>query len=97
MKTPDLSQAPIVKRYGVRGAKLFAKTWFPLMYLMLAAITAWLWTVSPEFVGERRRFIIGFIVGVLVVIAASLLTRMRLKYLAGIEQLEARGKRALED
>ncbi len=91
MKTPDISQTPIVKRFGVRGAKLFAKIWFSIMYLALVAITAGFWIVWPEF-AEGWRIFVGCFVGALVVFAASLLTRMRLEYLAGIEQLEARGK-----
>jgi hypothetical protein len=94
MKTPDISQAPIVKRYGVRGAKLFAKIWFPIFYLILVAITAGLWIASPEFAGGWRRILTGCIVGIFVVFAASLLTRMRLTFLAEIEQLEAREKTA---
>ena len=92
MKAPDISQTPIVKRFGVRGAKLFSKIWFSIMYLALVAITAGLWIMSPEFAGGWNRIFIGCIVGALVVFAASLLTRMRLKYLAEIEQLEIREK-----
>jgi hypothetical protein len=33
MKTPDIAQMPIVKRFGVRGAKLYAKIWFSILYL----------------------------------------------------------------
>jgi hypothetical protein len=94
MKTPDISQTPIVKRFGVRGAKLFAKIWFSIMYLALVAISAGFWIVWPEVVEGWRRIFVGCFVGALVVFAASLLTRMRLQYLAAIEQLEARGTAA---
>ena len=94
MKTSDISQTPIVKRFGVRGAKLYAKIWFSVLYLMLIAITAGFWIVEPEFAAGWRRILVGCFVGALVVFAASLLTRMRLKFLAEIEQLEARGKTA---
>ena len=94
MKTPDISQTPIVKRFGVRGAKLFATIWFSIMYLALVAITAGFWIVWPEFAEGWRRIVIGCFVGALVVFAASLLTRMRLEYLAGIERLETREKTA---
>ena len=88
MSAPDISQTPIVKRFGVRGAKLFAKIWFSIMYLALVGITAGFWIVWPEFVEGWSRLCMGCFVGTLVVVAASLLTRMRLKYLAAIEQLE---------
>lgn len=92
MKAPDISQMPIVKRFGVRGARLFAKMWFSIMYLALVAVTAGFWIVGPEFPEGWRRILLGCLVGALVVFAASLLTRMRLKLLAEIAELEARGK-----
>ena len=64
------------------------------MYLALVAITAGFWIVGPEFPEGWRRIFVGCFVGALVVFAASLLTRMRLKYLAEIEQLETREKTA---
>jgi uncharacterized BrkB/YihY/UPF0761 family membrane protein len=92
MKAQDISQTPIVKRFGAHGAKLFAKIWFSIMYLALAAITAGFWIVGPMFPEGWRRIFIGCFFGALVVVAASILTRMRLKFLAEIEQLESRGK-----
>jgi len=94
MKTTDISQSRIVKRYGVRGARLWAKIWFSVLYLILVAITAGLWIMSPEFGEGLNRIFVGCIVGALVVFAASLLTRMRLKFLAEIAQLESQGKTA---
>jgi hypothetical protein len=89
MKAPDITQSPMFKRYGVRGLKLFAKIWFPILYLMLIAITAAFLIIRPEL-----GIIIDCFVGALVVFASSLLTRMRLKFLAEIEQLESQGKTA---
>ena len=94
MKTSDISQTPIVKRYGARGARLFSKLWFSTLYLILIAITAGLWLVGPEYATGWRRLVAGCFVGALVVFAASFLTRMRLNFLAELEQLEAREKRA---
>jgi hypothetical protein len=92
MKASNIAQAPLVKRCGARRAKLFAKIWFSIMYLMLTAATAGLWIASPEFTGGWPRIFVGCIVGALVVFAASLLTRMRLRFLSEIEQLETREK-----
>jgi hypothetical protein len=94
MKAPDISQTPIVKQFGVRRAKLLAKIWFSIMYLALVAITAGFWIVGPEFPEGWRRIFVGCFVGTLVVFAASLLTRMRLKFMAEIERLELKGKKA---
>ncbi len=82
----------MVKRFGIRGAKLYAKIWFSILYLMLVAVTAGFWIVGPEFAAGWRRIVVGCFVGALIVFAASLLTRMRLKFLAEIEQLESQVK-----
>jgi len=94
METPNISQTPLVRRYGTRGAKLFARLWFPLLYAMLIALNATFWIVGPEFRPGWRRTLFGSVVGTLTVVAASLLTRMRLQYMAAIERLETRGKAA---
>ena len=94
METSDISQTLLVRRYGTRGAKLFARLWFPLLYAMLVGLSATLWIVGPEFLLGWRRILLGSVVGTLTVAAASLLTRMRLQYMAGIERLETRGKAA---
>ena len=89
MKTPDLSKTPFVQKYGVRGARWHGRICFAALYAMLTAITAALWIFSPEFEGTWRRAILGILIAILVVIAASVLTRMRLEFFAGVEQLEA--------
>ncbi len=92
MKAPDISKTPLVRKYGVRGAKLFAHLWFPLLYLFLIALSTGFFALGPEFATGSRRIFIGLLAAGLIVLAASLLTRMRLEFLAGIERLEARGK-----
>jgi len=94
MKTSDISTTTLVRKYGVRGAKLFARLWFPSLYILLIVPTAALWAVAPELATGWRRIFFGFLVGGLTVLAASLLTRMRLGYLASIERLES-GARAM--
>ena len=94
MKTTlDISERQLVRRYGVRGAKLFARIWFPLVYVSLIALDAGLWVVGPEFTTGRPRILCGCLIGALTVVAASLLTRMRLQYLAAIALLESPGKK----
>ena len=92
MKAPDISETPLVRRYGVRGAKLFARLWFPLLYLFLVALTTGVFVIGPEFRVGWPRIFIGSLVGGLVVLGASLLTKMRLEFLAAIERLETLGK-----
>ena len=88
MKTHDISQTQLVRRYGVRGARLFARLWFPLLYLALIVLAASLWFVGPELINGWRRIFAGSVSGILIVVAASLLTTMRLEYLSAIERLE---------
>jgi hypothetical protein len=86
--------SPLVRRYGVRGAKLFARLWFSALYVALVALTGASWAVAPEAIMGSRRILIGSLVGGLVDLATSLLTRMRLEYLAAIKQLETPGESA---
>jgi len=88
MKASDISRTPLVQRYGVRGAKLFARIWFSLLYLLLVTLAAGLWIVGPEFSQGGRRILIGGLTAALLVLAASLLTRMRLRYWEEIDRLE---------
>ena len=96
MKTLDISQTQLVRRYGLRGAKLFARLWFPLLYFALIFLVAALWFVGPELITGWRRIFIGCLSGTLVVYAASLLTKMRLEYLLAIETLEHTGTASLK-
>ncbi len=53
-----------------------------MTYGMLTACGAGLWIVAPEVTATRRRVPFGSLVAVLVIVAASVLTQMRLKYFA---------------
>ena len=59
---------------------------------MLVAVTAAFWIVGPDLGEGWRRIVVGCFVGALIVFAASRLTRMRLKFLAEIKQLESQVK-----
>lgn len=94
MKLTDIEQTPLVRKYGIRGARLFARLWFSLMYVVLVSLTGALWIVGAEIAAGWRRLVFGGMLAILSVVAASLLTRMCLMYWAGIEALEARGQSA---
>ncbi len=89
VKTPDTAQKELIRRYGVRGVKVFAGIWFAVLYGMLTACGAGLWMLAPEATDTWRRVLFGTLVAILVIVAASVLTRMRLRYFAGIERLES--------
>ncbi len=88
MITHDISQTPLVRRYGVRGARLFAGIWFPAVYLAIISLVTKLWMVSGEIGEGPRRLIFGGLVAGFAVLATALLTKMRLEYWASIEKLE---------
>jgi hypothetical protein len=93
MKTYDISDGPLVRKYGVRGARIFSRLYFPFLYVLLAAVNAASWVLAPELATSRGdRVFFGCIFGGLTVLAASLLTRMWLGLLAEIKELERRGK-----
>ncbi len=68
---------------------MFARIWFPALYLQLVVLATALWIYSPESTVTWQRICVGAFATVLVVAAASRLSRMRLEYMASLEQLEA--------
>ncbi len=88
MNTSDISQTPIVRRFGVRRARIWGKVFFSIMYLMLAAIAVGWSSAGPAlFAAGWRGILAGCFVGSLLIFATSLLTQMRLKFLAEIAVL----------
>jgi hypothetical protein len=88
----DISNNILVRKYGVRGAKIFACLWFPFMFVLLTTVNVASWVVVPEIATSRGgRFFFGCIFSTLTVVAASILTRMCLDFLREIKELESRG------
>jgi len=85
MKTPDISKTLLVRKHGLRGARFFARVWFPFMDVLLIAVSAGLWINYSSSLSTGLQILIA----TLVVVAASLLTRMQIKYVSAIEQLES--------
>jgi hypothetical protein len=92
MTVPDISETPLVRRFGVPGARLFARLWFPLLYVVLIALAALFFVFITEFPAGSSRVFIGLLVGGLIVLAASILTKMRLEYWAAVHRLESQSK-----
>jgi len=93
MKTMHIADSLVVRKYGVRGAKIFARLWFAYIYALLIGVNAAAWVLAPELAtGWGDRIFMGCLFGGLTVLAASLLSRMRLQFLAEIKELESRGK-----
>jgi hypothetical protein len=95
MKAPDISKTFIVQRFGVGAAKLYGAVWFSFLYIMLVPVTAGFWVAGQEIADGWRQIGVSCFFGVLVVFAASHLTRMRLKFLSEMAELESPEKSAI--
>ena len=91
MKLSDLLWTPIVRRFGTRGARWYGRAVFAWLYALLIYFTAKLFIYGQDFTftATWRRVVFGSLVAVLVVIAASILTKMRIEYFASIERFVA--------
>lgn len=88
MKTHDISNTPLVQRFGIGGAKLFARIWFPVAYLTIIVLVTLLWNAVSDAILGSDRLVFGTIVTTFAVMATTIITRMRLQYWASIEKLE---------
>jgi hypothetical protein len=88
MKVHDISGTPLVKRYGVRGARMFVRIWFPVVYALIVLLLLLFFFLGSELARGWRGILLGGFVSVLAVIAIAVLTRMRLEFLASIDALE---------
>jgi uncharacterized membrane protein YdjX (TVP38/TMEM64 family) len=93
METSDISDSMLFRKCGLRGAKIFARLWFPFLYFLLVAVNAGASVLFPKMATSRGdRILLGCVVGGLRVLAASVLTRMCLEFLAEVKELERRGR-----
>lgn len=88
MKTHDISNTPLVRRFGIGGAKLFARIWFPAAYLAIIVLVTLLWKAVSDAILGSDSLVFGAIVTTFAVMATAVPTRMRLEYWASIEKLE---------
>lgn len=88
VKAHYLTNTPLVRRFGIRGAKLFARIWFPAAYLVIIVLVTILWLAVSDAIPGSDRLVFGAIVTTFAVMATAVLTRMRLEYWASIEKLE---------
>jgi hypothetical protein len=97
MKQSDISDSLLVRKCGVRHAKIFGRLWFAFMYVFLTAVAAASWVLAPELATSRgARILVGCFFSIVVVLAASLLTRISGKFFGEIADLEARVKAHLQ-
>jgi uncharacterized BrkB/YihY/UPF0761 family membrane protein len=94
MNTSDVSETPIVRWLGPRGARWYGRVLFTVLYatLIFFAARAWIYKQDPGVTENWRRVVLGSIVAALVVIAASVLTQMRIGFFVELDQLDAKLK-----
>ena len=86
----DLTKTALYDKFGIRGLKLFARIWFPIVYgflLVLAALTEWHFLFLPA----SRSLFISVLIIVLVLIALTILTKMFREFTEGIHLMESAG------
>ena len=89
MHTPDLTNTRIYNRFGVTGVKLFAITWFPIMYLIIGSLFACT-MLSLWYLPSRDRVVVGIVCCLGSTIATIMLTRMLRDYRLGMRALKHR-------
>lgn len=87
MKTHDLSSTHLVRRFGPRGARVFGRIWFFFVYAGLIGLCTTFCISVGKFTDNQSRLYMGLLASSLIVIATSLLTKMRLEYWASVERL----------
>lgn len=88
-KIPDLTTTAVYRRFGLAGIKVFAVSWFPVMYLVVGGIFVAAISLHPM-LALREAIFIGAICCIGCAIATVLLTRMLKAYRLGLRALENR-------
>ena len=92
-KRINLAETPAVRRWGVAGARRFWLGWGAFMYLLLALISGYGLSGVVMLDDERSARFIIYTAVALIVLAASLLTRMLMRVLAELRSLELAGEK----
>ena len=95
MKVHDISDTLVVRRFGTRGARLFGRLWFSLVYavfvsaeIAILSFAGWLdtpglWTIS--------------LASLIIIIGVALVTKMQLEYWHSIHELERQSTTHCQD
>jgi hypothetical protein len=92
-KRINLADTPAVRRWGVGGARRFWLGWCALLYVMLALLNGYGLTALAMAEDERPSRFILYLAAVLIVLAASLLTRMLVRVLGELRRLDVSAKK----
>lgn len=90
-KRHNLAESPAVRRWGLPGARRFWLGWAAFMYAMLTLVTGYGFSLLAP--NDRAVRIVIYIAAALIVLAASLLTRMLMRVLAELRGPESPARR----
>jgi hypothetical protein len=76
MKSRDITQTPIFRKYGAKGMRRYSIVWGAFMYLFLIFVSGSGFYGLMQIINEPGLRILLFVAIALIVAAASLLTKM---------------------
>ena len=88
-KRVNLAESPAVRWWGVAGARWFWLGWGALMYAFLTFTSGYGLSALAWAEDDRSPRLIPYLAGALIVLAASLLTRMLMRVLDEFRSLES--------
>jgi hypothetical protein len=92
MKSRDITQTPIFRKYGAKGMRRYFIVWGAFMYSFLIFISVRGLYALMQIMDEPGSRILLFAAVILIVAAASLLTRMLISTFSELRALESQRK-----
>jgi hypothetical protein len=93
MKSRDITQTPVFRKYGIKGMRRFCIVWGTFMYLFLIFISVRGLYALMQIIDEPGSRILLFTAVILIVTAASLITRMLIGTFSELRALESQQKK----
>jgi hypothetical protein len=91
-KRVNLTQSPLFRKYGAKGMRRFYIVWGTIMYLLLISISFRGLYALMQIIDEPGPRVLLFVAVALIVVAASLLTRMLIGIFSELRALESQRK-----
>ena len=92
-KRVNLAESPAVRWWGLAGARRFWLGWAGFLYAFLASISGYGLSALALASDDRDARFIPYVAAALIILAASLLTRMLMRVLAELRGLESAARR----
>jgi len=95
-KRVNLAESPAVRRWGLAGARRFWLGWAAFTYTILAVISGFGLSALAQASDEGHLRFVLYVAVVLIILAASLLTRLLIRVFAEFHELELSAKQKEE-